>query len=125
MLTIGRVKSRCLEPHKLTHSQDRPYKCDICKKCFKTPSTLYQHQKVHATDSKAHKYLCEYCGKRYVHTLSFHRKSVMHRNVKLIITFFPGSNTTPAGTCMSSGSMKENTSMNAQFVIRGSINYSN
>ncbi|CAG7696961.1 unnamed protein product [Allacma fusca] len=65
------VKARCLEPHKLTHSQDRPYKCDICKKCFKTPSTLYQHQKVHATDSKAHKYLCEYCGKRFKHHTSW------------------------------------------------------
>lgn len=70
---------RHLKNHTTTIKSEKPYKCDICKKDFKTKQILIRHLKVHAGTNK--KILCHLCGKTFndtsnlnAHTRSVHEK---------------------------------------------------
>lgn len=45
--------------HLLEHNEITPYECDVCKKCFKTPTYLSNHQKLHLRESNK----CKICDK--------------------------------------------------------------
>ncbi|XP_039900525.1 protein odd-skipped-related 1-like [Simochromis diagramma] len=41
-----------------THTEGRPYKCDLCEKTFKSPRNLRLHQQIH---TRKRLYKCSYC----------------------------------------------------------------
>jgi len=45
--------------HHLTHSDVRPYFCEICGKQFKERNTLQSHQKVHSAATL----VCQICNR--------------------------------------------------------------
>ena len=51
-----------LEEHLLSHSSDRPYKCQTCGKTFASKKIFKEHKKLHS-NSKA--YVCDICNKSF------------------------------------------------------------
>ena len=69
------VTFRALHRHNLQHHSDSKFTCPMCKKCFKTKSSLQQHQKcVHIEEFN---YMCNICGHLFkaAGTLAQHVKS--------------------------------------------------
>ena len=49
-----------------THTEVRPWECEVCKKCFKTTRNLEQHKNSHNPP----KYSCKFCDKKFPFTSS-------------------------------------------------------
>ena len=66
--------------HRVLHSDERPFKCDICDKTFKLSQTLRLHHKnIHRTRTpieKNKRVKCEDCGK------DFSNVSVLNQHAK-------------------------------------------
>lgn len=53
--------------HKKVHTEQKPYKCEICNKYFKRIQYLKDHIKIHSGErplEMPHK--CDYCDKCYI-----------------------------------------------------------
>ena len=64
-----------LRTHMLTHSTDRPFKCEQCDSVFKSIYDLKKHQMRHRSD-KPH--LCEHCGKSFKHIFAIKAHMKIH-----------------------------------------------
>ncbi|KAH8311069.1 hypothetical protein KR044_004059 [Drosophila immigrans] len=66
-----------LKEHKLVHTEECPFECPECKRCFKTTYRLKTHLRVH-TNNKAikYKYECNICGVKLktIRTLKNHKR---------------------------------------------------
>ena len=62
--------------HLVTHSDARPFKCDLCEKTFRLRATL----KNHARDAHADvaRYACTVCGARYRHRFDLRNHMEKH-----------------------------------------------
>ena len=60
--------------HELTHSKEKPYKCDVCGKAYTHPTNLKIHKQEH---SGIKPFQCEQCGKtfRTTNRLKMHQTS--------------------------------------------------
>ncbi len=68
--------AKYLEGHIISHSIDRLYQCNICGQCFKNPGSIKKHSCLHIAPSKVK--ICEFCGKRYRDTHSFINHMITH-----------------------------------------------
>ena len=60
---------RCLEPsasklaiHKRTHTNEKPYECDVCEKRFSDSGDLQKHMRIHTNEKP---YECDVCDKAF------------------------------------------------------------
>ena len=49
--------------HYSFHSEQRPYKCEICQKMYKTERCLKVHGMVHSSERR---FVCSYCSKGFL-----------------------------------------------------------
>nr|CAI5837246.1 unnamed protein product [Callosobruchus analis] len=68
--TLGPLAAGNLRNHIFTHTNERPYKCDICDKGFNQMSNLMCHKlKAHQRTEKP-KYVCQICGDAFPKRMS-------------------------------------------------------
>ena len=68
-----------LRGHMLIHSEEKPYKCQQCDKCFRHKTSVARHQSVH-TSLKPYK--CQQCDKRFSQKNSLTRHQSTHTGLK-------------------------------------------
>ncbi|XP_038052690.1 zinc finger protein 37 homolog [Patiria miniata] len=64
--------------HLMTHTGEKPFKCDICDAVFGDQSRLNAHAPIHL---EARNYLCDQCGKSFKRAINLR----MHRKVHLVV----------------------------------------
>lgn len=74
------IAMSALKEHLLSHSSERPFKCDFenCGKSFKSKVTLARHQETHSTEKK----ICNICGLGLSSRATLLRHMVVHSNEK-------------------------------------------
>ena len=71
-----------LRNHVFTHTNERPYKCDLCSKGFNQMSNLVCHKsKTHAHSEKM-KYSCNICGKEFPRRFSLRSHEESKHGIK-------------------------------------------
>lgn len=95
------ASKQALNTHSVTHSEDRPYRCDVasCGKTFKTKDSLgkfaicdwrpqrkltlpSQATHVRNAHSDTKRYICEICNKGFKDSSNFTKHKATHNNVK-------------------------------------------
>lgn len=68
-----------LKNHSRLHTEYKPYNCTLCDQCFRLPSELASHQKLHHTGDRP--FVCEYCGQGFVTKREFQQHERLHINI--------------------------------------------
>jgi uncharacterized Zn-finger protein len=60
-----------LKFHKITHSEDKPFSCDLCDSKFKRKGALTKHKRLYHTEKEF--FDCEECGLTFEGTKKFEK----------------------------------------------------
>ena len=82
--TSAMFARRCLLLHYLarhmcTHTNERPYECEVCDKAFTQSQHLQKHMRIHTNEKQ---YKCDVCEKRFRQSGSLKSHKRMHTNEK-------------------------------------------
>lgn len=69
------ISSHTERQHMKTHSSERPYKCNVCKKEFSYAYNLKRHMMAHNNDRP---HMCNICGKRFIQYGTFEAHYRIH-----------------------------------------------
>lgn len=67
-----------IKMHMLSHSQQKPHKCDKCDMSFSLLGNLNRHKLTHEGSSNPRNYVCPYCDKVYTQKLSLESHVLSH-----------------------------------------------
>ncbi|KAJ1125618.1 hypothetical protein NDU88_004042 [Pleurodeles waltl] len=68
-----------LKNHSRLHTEYKPYNCTLCDQCFRLPSELASHQKLHHTGDRP--FVCEDCGQGFLTKRELHQHRRLHINI--------------------------------------------
>ncbi|XP_058426170.1 zinc finger protein 75A-like isoform X6 [Diceros bicornis minor] len=70
---------RLIDLHKKERAEDKPFKCQDCRKSFRVSSDLIKHQRIH-TEEKPYK--CQQCDKRFRWSSDLNKHLTTHQGIK-------------------------------------------
>ncbi|XP_023472205.1 zinc finger protein 75A isoform X1 [Equus przewalskii] len=70
---------RLIDLHKKERAEDKPFKCQECRKSFRVSSDLIKHQRIH-TEEKPYK--CQQCDKRFRWSSDLNKHLTTHQGIK-------------------------------------------
>lgn len=65
--------------HGLSHSDIRPYQCNVCNKTFPHSKALLSHKVIH---SSIKKYTCDVCSRSFAHSSTLSQHKLIHYGIK-------------------------------------------
>ncbi|KAL4222443.1 hypothetical protein ACF0H5_018482 [Mactra antiquata] len=66
-----------LKQHMISHTDERPFKCDVCPKTYKSRYHLNEHKAIH---EEVKPYYCEFCGKGVTSASALKNHKLMHHS---------------------------------------------
>ena len=74
-----KIQSRSFKIHSLTHTDEKPFECPFCQKCFNNGGSLARHKKMHTTQTP---FPCNVCAKVYPSKSRLDLHLISHSGIK-------------------------------------------